>query len=277
MALNPNYSCIETWRKKSELTQEELCKKVNVSVRTYRSIVNGETRKRTDAVMDAISSMANILSPDDPTAFLRDVFGIGNIKTIIDDINAAIPYAPFFVSKVIPLFFESSNPIDCSEIISSFTAILCNTYGQLSRSDRKTARPFLTEMACELSMCHLESDPHTLEPIWASLIHNMSSLADNGIPSNEVAPVLDFLRDSRIHNIHTDRLKAVRAAFFTIYDNFYSINSPEATSALCYALSDISVLCTDYTRPAPDTFYLGFAIYEYCIALSAIPPEVGNA
>lgn len=278
MEITPNYSVIETWRKKSELTQEDLCSRSDISVRRYRSMIKGELTKQTPAIASAIQNMANILSPDDTAAFLRDVYGVGNVQPIIDDINAAIPHSPLFVSAVTPLFLETGNPINCSEIISMFTAVMCGTYSQLPLSTRHhVAGPFLTEMACELSMCSLETNQHTLEGIYTSIISNLSILSDNGIPASEVTPVLDMLRLGRIHNSPTERLEAIRAAFFAIYDHFYSINSPDGTLALCEALSDISILCTDYTCSAPDTFSLGFAIYEYCTELLSNQNEVDNA
>lgn len=286
MEITPNYARIEIWRNQCNLSQRDLCSQVGISERTYRNLIsnNSNTENHTKAVLDAIRAMAPILSPNNPGQFLRDIFGISDsIQTLIDNMHAALPYASDFVEKVTPLFLDTSNPIDCSLIIASFTGLLCQTGHRVLLSSKYTAgqffAQFFTEMACELAVCKLELDPRTLEPIYGALIRNLLSLSGsgNGIASNEIVPVLDMLRCARIQNDSAERLKAIRAAFYVLYDNFYNIRTANAMSSLCSALSNISVLCTDYICTAPNTFILGSAIYNYCIALSSLPKEVGNA
>ena len=266
----PHYERIESWREKCKMTQKELCAQSGISERTYRSIISGESRNRTTAVIAAVEQMANILSPENPNAFIQDIYGLGSLQCLIDDIKAALPYATSFADDLAPLFSWDSAPIDCSYIISSFAGLLRSTYNNANANN--TVYKFLCEMACELSSCNLETDSRTLEPIWSSLISNITVLCECGLPSEQAIPVLNLLRQSRIKNISNERFFAIRAAFFLLFDNYDSVSS---VGEFYTAISDVAVLCVDYKLSSPSTFSLAYTIYDYCMELSA-NTGVGN-
>ena len=261
---NMDFSVIEKWRKKANITQAELCAAVGISERTLRDLESGSgDRKRTNAVIDSVLKMAPILSPENPDEFLNELYGIGEVSELVDHIKGRIPYAANFADSLAPLFMamNGSTPIDCSQIISDFLAILRHDFRKITSVDTYPIFNFIAEMSLSVDNCELEPDPRTLEIMWSSLITDIKSLIQCGLSADDANPVLEMLRQGRISRDATLRLNAIRAAYYTLFDNYYSLCNEER---YYMALSDIAILCVGHKRTAPYCFSLGIAITNCC-------------
>lgn len=234
-----NCYAIKYLRESKNISQAKLAELSEVSERTIRDL---EAGRNTNPNRDTLDRICAVISPEDPAAFwsaCNDTIDYKFEKDLLDTICSQIQPA------LIPPINKLLNPKE-QNAVSYVAACVC---GYLrgsagSAAVRDNAVTIMDAFASIMQTVDLTTNAVELETFTRYLICDLNTLANaNSLPQDSVDAVRAIIRslaESRIAMGQVDRITAVRAAYYWLYDNWGYIKNESISYNI---LSHFSILC----------------------------------
>lgn len=261
-----NCFAIKFMREVKNISQVKLAELSEVSERTIRDI---EAGRNTTPSRDTLNRICAVISPEDPAAFwdaCNDSIDYKYEKELLDTTCGQIQ------PVLIPPINKLLNPED-QNAVSYVAACVCGYLrgGSGNAAIRDNSITIMDALSAIMQTVSLTTNVVELEAFTRYLICDLNTLANaNGLPQssvNAVCAIIRSLAESRISMGQVDRITAVRAAYFWLYDNWNYIRD----EAIAYdILSHISILCDGAKDTHEMRCYLFYAILKHFMALRTV-------
>lgn len=222
---------IRALRHQLHLTQEQLSARSGIAVRTIRTIENGTNENPSPATLKALYDVLH------PTA---------------TDYTQQEKLLQQYADRIPTLMIAPINRLidnNKKNVVSHFFARMS---GYLrANTNRKNTRVLMDALAASLATSSLSDSPSEVESFTRALLNDLQVLSQDKIKSDIAEQIIldrTNLASSRFSSDVSARFLAIRAIFFTIYDNWEHFQSHNIVYSI---ISDISILCNyasdDYT------------------------------
>ena len=258
-----NCFAIKFMREVKNISQVKLAELSEVSERTIRDI---EAGRNTTPSRDTLNRICAVISPEDPAAFwdaCNDSTDYKYEKTLLDS------YCSYIKAGLILPMNMLLNPED-QNAVSYVAACVCGYLrgGSGNAAIRDNSITTMDALSAIMQTVSLTTNAVELEAFTRYLICDLNTLANaNGLPQSSVNAAYEIIRslvESRISMGQVDRINAVRAAYFWLYDNWDYLKNE--TIAYCI-LFHISVLCDHAKDTHEMRCYLFYALLTHFLTL----------